>query len=88
MGGYCQPRAAISLNDTVLGALVLIIAAAEVRNLLIVRAARTGEARLVSAGLGPVVFLLGGGRVSKFFEKKMRFREGSVKIILTRASHI
>ena len=59
MNGYCWPRAAVSLNDTVLGALVLIVAATEVRNLLIVWAARAGEARLVGAGLGPVAFLLG-----------------------------
>lgn len=68
--------------------LVPIIAATEVRNLLIAWAARASEARLVGAGLGPVVFLSGEVRVSRFFEKKMRFREGSVKIILTRASHI
>jgi hypothetical protein len=71
MDGYCWLRAAIPLNDTVLRALVLIVAATEVRNLLIVWAARAGEARLVSVGLGPVVFLLGEVRVSWVFEKKM-----------------
>ena len=71
MDGYCWLRAAVSLNDTVLGALVPIIAATEVRNHLIVWAARAGEARLVSVGLGPVVFLLGEVRVSWVFEKKM-----------------
>jgi hypothetical protein len=69
MDGYCWLRAAVSLNDTVLGVLVPIIAATEVRNLLIAWAARASEARLVGAGLGPVVFLLGEVRVSWNFKK-------------------